>query len=91
MNGVHFGVHQDQNFSKLNYRFLMKARHVQTTQKKKGIKCLQYTSKKYCNCFCVLLTFRYIQILYGVLVMFVVTFFWWLWSKMSVALWFMEF
>ena len=29
-------------------------RHVQTTQKKKGVKGLQYTSKKYCNCFCVL-------------------------------------
>ena len=54
MNGVHFGVHQDQNFCKLDDRFLMKARHVQTTQKMKGVKCLQYTSKKYCNCFCVL-------------------------------------
>ena len=36
MNGVHFGVHQDQNFYKLDYRFLMKVvRHVQSNQKKK--------------------------------------------------------
>ena len=33
MNGVHFGVHQDQDFCKLDYQFLMKARHVQSTQK----------------------------------------------------------
>ena len=39
MNGVHFGVHQDQNFYKLDYRFLMKvARHVQSTQKRKFVK-----------------------------------------------------
>ena len=36
MDGVHFGVHQDQNFYKLNYRFLIKvARHVQSNQKRK--------------------------------------------------------
>ena len=36
MDGVHFGVHQDQNFYKLDYRFLVKvARHVQSHQKKK--------------------------------------------------------
>ena len=36
MNGVHFGVHQDQNFYKLDYRFLMKVvRHVQSNQKRK--------------------------------------------------------
>ena len=62
MNGVHFGVHQDQNFCKLDYHFLMKvARHVQSNQKRKFIKFLQYIKKKYRNCFCVLLwckTFR---------------------------------
>ena len=42
MNGVHFGVHQDQNFYKLDYWFLMKvARHVQSTQKIKFVKFLQ--------------------------------------------------
>ena len=36
MDGVHFGVHQNQNFYKLDYRFLMKvARHVQSNQKRK--------------------------------------------------------
>ena len=35
MNGVHFGIHQDQNFYKLDYRFLLKvARHVKSSQKK---------------------------------------------------------
>ena len=62
MNGGHFGVHQDQNFCKLDYHFLMKvARHVQSNQKRKFIKFLQYIKKKYRNCFCVLLwckTFR---------------------------------
>ena len=33
MNGVHYGIHQDQNFYKLDYQFLMKARRVQSTQK----------------------------------------------------------
>ena len=33
MNGVHFGVHQDQKFYKLDYWFLMKTRHIQSTQK----------------------------------------------------------
>ena len=47
MNGVHFGVHQDQNFSKLDYHFLTKvARHVQSNQKRKFIKFLQYVKKK---------------------------------------------
>ena len=60
--GVHYGVHQDQNFYKLNYRFLMKARHVHSTQKRKFVKFLQYIKKKCRNCFYVLLwckTFRY--------------------------------
>ena len=36
MNGVHLGVHQDQNLFKLDYQFLMKvAKHVQSTQKRK--------------------------------------------------------
>ena len=36
MDGVHFGIHQDQNFYKLDYQFLVKvARHVQRNQKKK--------------------------------------------------------
>ena len=52
MNGVHFGVHQDQNFYKLDYQSLMKeARHVQRTQKWKFVKSLQYIKKKYCHCF----------------------------------------
>ena len=43
MNGDHFGVHQDQNFYKLDYEFLLKvAKHVQSTQKRKFVKCLQY-------------------------------------------------
>ena len=55
MNGVHFGVHQDQNFYKLDYRFLMKvSRHVQSTQKRKFVNFLKYI-KKVWNCFCVLL------------------------------------
>ena len=71
MNGVHFGVHQDQNFYKLDYQFSVKTRHVQSTKKRKYVKFLQYIKKKYRNCFCVLFwckTFRY--------VMFVVTCFW---------------
>ena len=41
---------------KLNYWFLMKAAgHVQSTQKMKFVKFLQYIKKKYCNCFYVLL------------------------------------
>ena len=55
MNGVHYGVHQDQNFYKLHYRFLMNARHVESTQKRNFVKILQYIKKKYRNCFCVLL------------------------------------
>ena len=55
MNRVHYGVHQDQNFYKLDYRFWMKARHVQSIQKRKFVKFFQYTKKKYNNCFCVLL------------------------------------
>ena len=51
MNGVHFGVHQDQNFCKLDYRFLMKARHVQSTQKMESVKFLQYTSKSIATAF----------------------------------------
>ena len=36
MDGVHFGVYQDQNFYKLDYWFLMKvARHAQINQKRK--------------------------------------------------------
>ena len=36
MDGIPFGVHQDQNVYKLNYQFLMKvARHVQSNQKRK--------------------------------------------------------
>ena len=36
MDGAHFGVHQDKNFYKLDYQFLMKvARHVQSNQKRK--------------------------------------------------------
>ena len=41
MNGVHYGTHHDQNFYKLDYQFLMKARHVQSTQKRKFVKFLQ--------------------------------------------------
>ena len=55
MNGVDYGIHQDNFFYKLNYRFLTKARHVQSTQKRKFVKFLHYIKKKYCNCFCVLL------------------------------------
>ena len=56
MNGVHFGVHQDQSFYKLDHQFLIKvARHVQSTEKRKFVKFLQYIKKNYCNCFCILL------------------------------------
>ena len=64
MNGVHFGVHQDQNFYKLDYQFSVKTRHVQSTKKRKYVKFLQYIKKKYRNCFCVLFwckTFRYVM------------------------------
>ena len=36
-NGVHFGVHQDQNFCKLDYQFSVKTRHVQSTKKRKYV------------------------------------------------------
>ena len=43
MNGVDFGVHQDQNFYKLDYQFLLKvARHAQSTQKRNLVKFLQF-------------------------------------------------
>ena len=41
MNGVHYESHQDQSFYKLDYQFLMKARHVQSIQKRKFVKFLQ--------------------------------------------------
>ena len=66
---AHYRVHQDQNFYKLDYQFLMEARHVHSTQKRKF---LQYINEKYWNCICVLLWGKNIQILYGVPVMFVV-------------------
>ena len=45
MNGVHFRVHQDQNFYKLDYRFLINvARH---KRKRKVVKFLQYITKKH--------------------------------------------
>ena len=53
---------KDKKFYKLDYWFLMKARHVQITQKGKLVKFLQYIKKKNRNSFCVLLwykTFRY--------------------------------
>ena len=46
---------------------LMKARHVQSTQKRKFVKFLQQIKKKYHICFCVLLWGKNIQILYRVL------------------------
>ena len=46
MNGVHYGVYQDQNFYKLDCWLLIKARHVQSTQKRKFINFLQYIKKK---------------------------------------------
>ena len=43
MDRVNFGVHQDQNFCKLDHQFLMKVdRHVQSTQKRKLVNLLQY-------------------------------------------------
>ena len=45
----------------MDHRFWMKARHLQSIRKRKFVKFLQYTKKKYHNCFCVLLwskTFR---------------------------------
>ena len=47
MNGVHYGVHKDLNFDKLDYPFLMKSGHVQSTQKRKIVKFLEYIKKKY--------------------------------------------
>ena len=57
MDRVHFGVHQDQNFYKLDYRLLMKvARHVQSNQKRKLLnicnilrKCIATTFVFYCD------------------------------------------
>ena len=48
MNLFQFGVHQDQNFYKLDYKFFMKlARHVQSTRKGRFVKLFQYNKKKY--------------------------------------------
>ena len=69
MNGVHYGVYQDQNCYKLDYWLLIKAFglltfDVQRTQKRKFINFCNILRKSHKNhdCFCVLLsckTFRY--------------------------------
>ena len=54
-------------------------------QKRKFVKCFQYTNKNYCNCFCVLLwskTFRYFT---GFQLFLLLLVFGWLWSKMGVV------
>ena len=71
---AHYRVHQDQNFYKLDYQFLMKARHVHSTQKRKFVKFLQYIKEKYWNCICVLLwgkTFKYFTGFQSCLLLFV--------------------
>ena len=76
MNGGHFGVHQDQNFCKLDYHFLMKvARHVQSNQKRKFIKFLQYIKKKCRNSFVFYCDAKHSDALRGFSI-FVVTCFW---------------
>ena len=73
VNAKFFYTHQDQNFYKLDYRFLMRARHVQSAQKRKFVKFLQDIKKNYDNCFCVLLWGKSIQIICEVPFMFVIT------------------
>ena len=52
MNRVSFGVHQYQNFCKLDYQFLMKVvRHVQRTPKWKLLIFLQYIWKSIATAF----------------------------------------
>ena len=76
MYGVHFGVHQDKNFYKLHYLFLMKvARHIQSNQKRKLIIFAIYWEKVLQLLLCSIVM-QNIQILYWVPVMFVVTYFW---------------
>ena len=67
MNGVDFGVHQDQNFYKLDYRFLMKTRHVQSTQKGSLLNFCNILRKSMFLCYILM---QNIQIHDGVLVMF---------------------
>ena len=59
MNGVYCEVHQDQNFCKWDYQFLMKPRHVQSTRKRKFFKFLEYS---FLYCCCVLVWSKNIQI-----------------------------
>ena len=40
MTGVDYGVYQDQNFYKLDYRFLIKADMSKVPQKRKFVKVL---------------------------------------------------
>ena len=54
-NRLQYGVHQDQNFCKSDCQFLMKARHFQSTRKRKFANFLPNFKKKNHNCFCVLL------------------------------------
>ena len=75
-----------RNFYKLALSFLMEVvRHAQNTQNRKLVKCLQYIKKKVLQLLLCSIAMQNIQILYGVLVMFVVTCFWWLWLKMGLA------
>ena len=75
-NGVYF-LHADkhQNFYKLTLSFLMEvARHVQSTQNRKLVKFLQYIKKNVLQLLLCSIVMQNIQILYGVPVMFVVSF-----------------
>ena len=76
MDGVHLGVHQDQKFCKLDYRFLMKvARHVQSNQKMKLLNVCNILRKSIELLLCFIVV-QNIKILYWVSVIFVVTCFW---------------
>ena len=72
-------MHADkhQNFYKLALLFLMEvARHVQSTQKRKLVKFLQYIKKKVLQLLLCSIVMQKIQIFYGDPVMFVVVCFW---------------
>ena len=73
-NRLQYGVHQDQNFCKSDCQFLMKARHFQSTRKRKFANFLPNFKKKNHNCFWCFIVMPNIKILYEVPVMFVVAF-----------------
>ena len=73
MDGVHFGVQQDQNFYKLDYRFFIKvARHVQSNQKGTLLNFCNILRKSIATAFVFFCDAKH-SVLYWVPVIFVVT------------------